>query len=299
MVWEFADYERILEETRPQMAPANAIVGLAQWGRGRNRHIERTIASAFKGPLNPERPLFVFEACGLKFVGDRRDRYARTLATNPGYEDTSVSHILNGLERRPGACIDIGANMGVVAALVASKSRNRVIAVEPNLEAARRAACAFALNGLENVSLVVAAIGDHCGEATFYSSAGSSDAASLSSETLEGQLQKTTVPLLTVDALVGKLDILKVGFLKIDVEGYEPQAIAGAKDTIRRDHPDIFFEYHFEIAPKLGWTAEMVRDKLNALATYDYFVAREAEPLRPFPPTPDMGINVNVWCQAR
>lgn len=297
VILEFGDFERILAETLPLVGNSNWAVNLARWSQARGRHSQRHVQSLFKRAMNNKRPYFIFEAGGLKFVGDRRDRYARTIAAAPSYEDASVGYILQSLRANPGAYLDVGTNMGVVAALVAKKIDQQVIAVEPHLLTAKRAASAFALNGLRNVTLHVAAVGDHQGEVAFYSTPGSSDASSLSGVNAGVMATKTTVPLVTIDSIVEDKGIDRVGFIKIDVEGFEPLAIKGASETIKRDQPDLFFEYHFDIAPKLGWTAEEVRDQVEALARYKYSIVHENDPVREFPPTRDMGVNVNVWCR--
>jgi FkbM family methyltransferase len=48
------------------------------------------------------------------------------------------------------------------------------------------------------------------------------------------------IKIITIDSL----DIPHVDFMKIDVEGFEPLVIMGAKDTIKRSMPVIFFEHN-------------------------------------------------------
>ncbi|MBV6459893.1 MAG: hypothetical protein HONBIEJF_03048 [Fimbriimonadaceae bacterium] len=298
MIWEFEDCARILEEMRPRIGRHDWAINLSRWSLGKGRRAQKRTESLIKRVFNPAKPLFVFEVSGLKVLGDRRDRYARGIAVEPDYEEASVASILESVAAVPGAVLDVGANMGVLMTLLASRTKERVISVEPDPETARRAACAVALNGLRNVTVVNAAIGDHVGEAVFFTAPGSSDAASLSGKTVDSPvLKEVRVPLVTIDSLVEQCGLEKVSFLKIDVEGYEPQAIAGAEQTVLRHHPELFFEYHWEIAPKLGWKAEDITAKLDQWGSYRYFVLHETDPVRDFPPTPEMGLSVNVWCR--
>ncbi len=46
-----------------------------------------------------------------------------------------------------------------------------------------------------------------------------------------------TVPLTTIDKLASELKLTRVDFIKMDIEGAEPQALEGAKDTIERFRP--------------------------------------------------------------
>lgn len=52
-----------------------------------------------------------------------------------------------------------------------------------------------------------------------------------------GLLPSVRVPLTTIDKVVAELGLPRVDFIKMDVEGAEPNAIAGARDTITRFKP--------------------------------------------------------------
>lgn len=45
------------------------------------------------------------------------------------------------------------------------------------------------------------------------------------------------VPLTTIDSLVRELNLERVDFIKMDIEGAERQALKGARETVRRHHP--------------------------------------------------------------
>ncbi len=49
--------------------------------------------------------------------------------------------------------------------------------------------------------------------------------------------QGPTVPLTTIDKLVSELQLQRVDFIKMDIEGAEKQALAGGRATIARFHP--------------------------------------------------------------
>ena len=53
------------------------------------------------------------------------------------------------------------------------------------------------------------------------------------------------VPLTTVDKLVAELKLPRVDFIKMDIEGAEPKALAGARDTLAKFKPRLSIaSYH-------------------------------------------------------
>lgn len=243
-----------------------------------------------------DKPFFVFETDGLTVVGDWRDRYSRGILRMPGYEVASAKWILSSLNSHPGAMIDAGANMGVLAGLVAKGTPNTVLAIEPDLETAMRCASMVALNGYRHGAVLHAAVGDQDGKVTFFTAPGRSDAASLSAGTVGAGAVPVEVDLFTLDTIAEQLHE-PIGFLKVDVEGYEPQAFAGARAMLTKHRPNIFFEYHWEIAPKLGWTADEIKAVVDAAGAYSYSVTHGDDPVHEYPPKPEHGLAVNVWCQ--
>ncbi len=53
----------------------------------------------------------------------------------------------------------------------------------------------------------------------------------------EGGTEATGIPLTTIDKLVAELKLDRVDFIKMDIEGAEPKAITGARETIAKYHP--------------------------------------------------------------
>jgi FkbM family methyltransferase len=50
-------------------------------------------------------------------------------------------------------------------------------------------------------------------------------------------LAEVKVPLVTIDELAAELKLERVDFIKLDIEGAEKQALAGAKNTLAKYHP--------------------------------------------------------------
>ena len=96
-----------------------------------------------------------------------------------------------------------------------------------------------------------------------------------------------------IDVTVKKLDdfrIEHVGFMKIDVEGFEPEVLQGAKETIKNSKPNIFIEieqrYHkqsnvvdiFNYIVDLGYVGYFTfRKKLRRIADFDANIMQNPE----------------------
>jgi hypothetical protein len=73
----------------------------------------------------------------------------------------------------------------------------------------------------------------------------------------------------TVDAIVSAQQLERVDLIKIDVEGHELQALAGAVETLRRFRPRILIEVFEETLRRQGASVE---DVLGFLTGQDYIL---------------------------
>ena len=68
----------------------------------------------------------------------------------------------------------------------------------------------------------------------------------------EGTVGIEKVPLTTIDELVSELNLPRVDYVKLDIEGAEPRALAGAKQTLAKYKPRISIaSYHNPDDPKV------------------------------------------------
>ena len=142
------------------------------------------------------------------------------------------NHILEG-----DVVLDVGANVGAFT-LCASRlvgGPGAVYAVEPIADNLRCLRACVEANGLHNVSVVDCAAGESSGDLVMHLS----EASGQHSAVLGLSERAVTVPKRRIDDIIDDIGISSVGFIKIDVEGYEPEVIRGASASIARFRPVI------------------------------------------------------------
>lgn len=131
--------------------------------------------------------------------------------------------------------VDVGANVGMMAcSLAAQRPDLNIIAVEPvppNVECLRRN---VAVNGLKNVHVIHAAASDKPG--TVHVNINGPWSAVLP----EGEGGEIEVPSITIDSLIAH----RPAGIKIDVEGWEPYVLAGARSTLAACRPLVLMEWN-------------------------------------------------------
>jgi FkbM family methyltransferase len=145
--------------------------------------------------------------------------------------------------------VDAGANTGVYAlAVAATRPDASVVAFEPSPTVVEQCRTNVRANGFEDrVDVRAVGLGSEAGEATFYRStydelgsfnAGNAGAWEASVE------EAVSVPVATVDGLVADGEMPPPDHLKVDVEGFEHEVLAGARETLRRHRPVVYLEVH-------------------------------------------------------
>jgi len=149
---------------------------------------------------------------------------------------------------QPGmVAFDVGANLGYYTLLFANRvgAAGRVIAIEPNPETFELLSETVALNGYGGMtSLVCAAASARAGEsAELFVPLGEPKNATIAFAGNNRASELTaSVPTVSIDSLAKPLG--RVDFVKIDVEGAEPQVLEGMAATIERFKPTILLEFN-------------------------------------------------------
>jgi len=148
--------------------------------------------------------------------------------------------------------LDCGANVGVFTRKALDMGAAKVVAIEPgpeNIECLRRNFKAE----IEAGRVIVYAKGVwHKDDELELNVDPNNSAADSFLIKREGSHAVARVPLTTIDKLSAELGLARVDFIKMDIEGAEPNAIDGAIETIRRFKPRLSLSaYHAADHPVL------------------------------------------------
>jgi FkbM family methyltransferase len=154
------------------------------------------------------------------------------------WPDVPELKFLPRYQTRPGATVfDLGAHQGVYALMLAAAvgRHGRVIAVEANPFNVDCIKVNCHLNKVRNVKAVHAAVAEQPGWISF----GRGNNGQVDSGGMHADSQQ--VPAVTIDGLTQRYG--RPAMLFLDIEGYECQALRGAKATLDL-RPDVFIEVH-------------------------------------------------------
>jgi FkbM family methyltransferase len=183
----------------------------------------------------------------IRFTGDSADPYFLSL---PAFHASAPS-----LERylarsiAPDAfCLDIGSNIGLTAILMALYCpAGEVICFEGSPRSAAYLRKNLALNSVSNCRVVEAAVGERQGNVLFRETAfGAGSHVTPGDPAQHAGPSTVVVPMVTLDAYLRENGCAdrRIDFIKLDVEGFEPAVLAGARRTIETSRCPILMEFN-------------------------------------------------------
>jgi FkbM family methyltransferase len=252
------------------------------------KHAIRHSGGSLKGFLNLffEHPSFAVKLLRARFRYFQNRTLKESILTPDGYHVEAPTELLSywslrvekecfrgawteALNREPAPFIvDVGANAGIFTHLLWTlKPQAEIYAFEP-LPRMNQKIKSWKDRTKAKLTLFELAVSDHCGTATFCADAENDTSASLqvSGDKRHG-FQVETV---TLDSALPDRPIF---LIKIDVEGFEPEVLVGAKKAIQNARFLVIEahtrEAHAKLLENLGkeWQSEQV-------GTSDYFFRR-------------------------
>jgi FkbM family methyltransferase len=153
--------------------------------------------------------------------------------------DDDVIELMKSCLKAGETYIDIGANIGyeTVFGSIFVGQKGSVIAFEPVPRLADQLHKNCVINGLSNVQIIKKAVGKELGFKNIYLQAHDAGSSSITNES--GSTSKETIEVTTLDSL----HLTQAHFVKIDVEGYEPEVFLGGATFFSKLKPKIIFEF--------------------------------------------------------
>ncbi len=194
----------------------------------------------------PEPPRILIERSvvlagqAVTITGDSSDPYF----TDAQLHAADMADLVERVSTLPdGAVIlDVGANIGLSAiAMALARPDARVIAFEPNpvtYRSLRQNVAAFS-----NIEAVQAAASDRRTVLHFHASQYAAGSHVVGAGHIQAEIPTVEVQAVTLDQVVAERGI-EPCFIKIDVEGHEPEALAGAAWVVERFRPFIYMEFN-------------------------------------------------------
>lgn len=171
-----------------------------------------------------------------------------------GWFDRNLTEVITGLLVPGMTFIDIGANFGTYSLIAAAEvgETGRVIAIEPAPPILALLGESVVMNGFAgHCDVLPVAVGAAEGVLTLYRFAtrqGSNTMLADIAETAQAEygeaITAVEVPSRTLDAIVAERGLARCDLVKIDVEGFEDQVLAGARETLSRFRPRLILEWH-------------------------------------------------------
>lgn len=202
--------------------------------------------------------------------------------------DPKITWVVRKILRPGDTALDIGANLGLVAVTMADAvgPAGRVEAFEPQPCLAALMVRSAALNGFAHLTVHQLALGRTDTEVALHIPHDNAGHASIGRADMAGETIR--VPQRNAASVLEGLGLGPIRLMKMDVEGYETEVVAGAESYLRHNPPDaILFEmngrdgpfgdhpligrlaefgYRFAALPKCLWTMRLKRITPGAVA---------------------------------
>jgi FkbM family methyltransferase len=222
---------------------------------GHSLHAGEDLASVVTGYLNSQefadRHLLDRRPAGVGLVdlpqfrmfASADDPFIGTeIVRNRDYEP-HVSEVFREYVKPGMGVLDVGANIGYFSLLSASLvgPSGFVYSWEPSPDNVKMLYASQLENAFTNIHIIQAAATEATTLLKYFRSSSNGNVAEVNGLRPQDALSVETVLGLRIDDIVPRS--AKIGFMKIDVEGFEVKALAGALDTIQRNRPIVVSEF--------------------------------------------------------
>lgn len=172
--------------------------------------------------------------------------------------------------------LDVGGNLGFFVLILTDliNDSGKIYSFEPSNRLNKKLASTIRINNIKNVEIVDLALGEEEGISSLYYNPKQSGLSSIVTHSEKDYLIEE-IKITTIDKFSKKISD-RIAFIKIDTEGFEPQVLRGAKETIKKDKPIIYIELG-------GDHLESSLEALKILKESGYYCEAEALDLKSVP----------------
>ena len=230
--------------------PAGKIFAVAAFAQ---RHLPRAKGAVPRrlGKAAGRKPMFLLTRHGARLVmaASAWDVYATIALSGGSWDYQDFGWCVNGI-RDSGVFYDVGANVGYFSIEMAMRFGDavEVVAFEPQKALAAAITSSTRLNGMNNVKVVQAIVGDAARWTELYVAPASIHASAVV-DSGRPNIGTVQTQMIAIDDLVEAEEIPPPDMVKMDVEGSEHLVFQGAHRTFRAHLPHIFLEYRSEDDP--------------------------------------------------
>jgi FkbM family methyltransferase len=216
---------------------------------------------------------------GLKiFVDPELDEIIGKQIYYFGEYEAGTIHVLKNCLSQGSIFVDLGASIGLMSCVAAKLvgQKGHVYAFEPSPSTYRTLKFNLALNGLSNTTAFNIAVGSKNESAWLYKGTGKNPGSN-SLIGSSGKRKGAKVKITTLDKLVKDHTIETPTLIKIDIEGYELEALKGAENLLQCSSPPILIIEYSNLHPQHGGTVLDIYRFLQALNNYHFYKLRQSK----------------------
>ncbi len=188
-----------------------------------------------------------------------------------GTYEQGTLHIIKNILSEGNTFVDVGANIGlmtVFASLMVGK-KGRIISFEANPDTKKILEYNLSLNNISNVTTSGYALGSAAGEGKIYANLhiNRGSASLMKSESSSANYPVTIIRL----DQYKEMDLSEIHLIKIDVEGYELEALKGSEEFLKKTNAPMLIIECSKARENYNSNADEIYDFLKKINSYSFF----------------------------
>lgn len=200
-----------------------------------------------------------------------------------GYYEKAATEMWKHCIKTAKTVVDIGANVGYYSIITAKYGPKdvQIYSFEPMTQTNKRAWDNIKLNSFNNIHLQKLAVSDTVKKETIaLGEEANWGGSKIVHEAVSDNVHSEQIETITLDAFVQEKSIKQIDVIKMDIEGYEPFALKGMKESLTKFKPLVFIEIEEVLLSKFNYKAEDVFQYFWDLG-YSAYLIQPGKKLKP------------------